>query len=78
MSELWNTLGNNLIAVLGAFPHWLVKALVLLGFAGLALAGFFLPKSYIFQDATDRKPWRDLRYWALVVIALEMIPYLFF
>lgn len=77
MIQLWNALGGALTAVLAAVPMPLAKALVLAFLAVLGVVGFFLPREYSFLGAPDRAFWRDLRFWALIVIVLEMIPYVF-
>ena len=78
MTALWDALGAGLVGLLGTLPLGAVKALVVLGFAGLASLGFFFARGYIYLDAPDRHWWRDLRFWAVVVLALEAIPYLAF
>ena len=78
MNALWNWAGDGLIAALGLIPLGGVKVLIVLYFAALVSLGFMLPRSYIFEGTPDQKFWRDIRFWAVVVIALEMIPYLYF
>jgi hypothetical protein len=78
MRTLWDFLGNAVIGVLSLIPLGGVKVLVAIWFAFLVSLGFLLPRSYIYEGVPDPHWWRDVRYWALIVIALEMIPYLYF
>jgi len=78
MRAVWDALGNGVLGVLGLIPLGGVKVIVALWFAFLVGIGFKLPKSYIFEGTPDQHWWRDVRYWALIVIALELIPYLYF
>ncbi len=36
------------------------------------------PAAFIFRGAEDRRKWRDLRVWALVLIGIQIILYLIF
>ncbi len=36
------------------------------------------PKDYIFKGAPDKKVWRDLRLWAVVVLTVQIILYITF
>jgi len=71
-------IGNFIENTLLLLPYWGVKTLVILFFLSLAAMPFFFSKDYIFKGADDRKPWRDLRYWALAAAVSEVIVYLYF
>lgn len=36
------------------------------------------PKDYIFRGAPDRRMWRDLRLWAVVILLVQIIVYIGF
>lgn len=36
------------------------------------------PKDYVFRGAPDRKLWRDLRLWAVVVLVVQIVLYMRF
>jgi len=74
----WDVLGNGVSAAMVALPLWLVKVGVIGIFVGLAVWAFTLPKEYIFKDVEDPAWWKDVRYWAAIVIGLVIIPYLVF
>ena len=74
----WEFISAKLIGTLSLIPLGGVKVIVALWFAFLVSIGFLLPRSYIFEGTPDQHWWRDVRYWALIVIALELIPYLYF
>jgi len=74
----WYDLGIVVSMALAALPLWLVKVGVIGIFVGLAVWAFTLPKEYIFKDVEDPAWWKDVRYWAAIVIGLVIIPYLVF
>ena len=78
IGETWNVLSGLVNAVVGAFPLWSVKLLVIGIFLGLSGWSFTLSDDYVYRGAPDRSRWRDLRIWAAVVIGLVILPYLFF
>lgn len=47
-------------------------------FVLIAIGVFLLPKDYIFRGAPNRAPWRDLRFWALLNVAIHTLVYLWF
>jgi hypothetical protein len=78
MKELFQAAGGALISALGWIPDWGVKLLVILIFACLVYLALRLPREYIFIGAPNRKWWRDVRIWVVVVVFLEVLMYLFF
>jgi hypothetical protein len=74
----WDGLAGVLMAVLTAIPMWGVRVIVLGLLAGLGVWALTLPADYAFQGSPTRHWTRDVRIMALIVIALEMIPYLVF
>lgn len=52
---------------------------IFLAFFVLLLAGvFFLPKTYVLRGAPDHSRWRDLRLWALALVAIHVVVYAWF
>jgi hypothetical protein len=78
MLYVWNALAGVLMAGLTAIPMWGVRAIVLGLLAALAVWALTLPADYAFKGSPKRVWYRDVRIWAVIVIALEMIPYLVF
>lgn len=78
MMALWKTMAGLVMGLMAAIPLWMVKLGVIAIFVGLALWALTMPREYAFQGAEDQARWRDVRWWAVVVIGLEIIPYLFF
>ena len=75
---VWNGLATVLMSVMTAIPMWGVRLIVLGFLAGLGVWSLTLPADYAFQGAPQRAWYRDVRIMALIVIAIEMIPYLVF
>jgi len=78
MSAIWDGAAGIIMAVMLAMPLWLVKAFFIAIFVGLAVWAMRLPKTYAVKGAPDKAAWRDVRWWAVAVIVLEILPYLFF
>lgn len=66
------------MSFLGHIP--LVYAKVLTGFLYLLLVFWVMrrPRGFIMQGAPSRKRWRDLRLWALLLIAFQIALYMVF
>jgi hypothetical protein len=75
---IWDWGGTLIMKAMTGIPLWLVKVNVIGLLIGLAVWGYSLSKEYAYQGAEDRAARRDVRLWAAVVIAAEIIPYLFF
>ena len=54
------------------------KVIAILAFVGIAVWAWKRPKSFIFQGAPDSNRWRDLRVWASILIAIQIVIYLSF
>jgi len=78
MRGLWDAVAGALMTVMGAIPLWGVKLLVLGMLGALAAWAMTMPAAYAFKGAPDQARWRDVRVWAVIVIVLEMIPYIVF
>jgi hypothetical protein len=50
------------------------------------IAAFFIPfifaltmkKEYIFKGASDKKRWRDLKLWVLILVIIQTLIYAYF
>lgn len=78
MRGTWDGAAGLVMDATVAIPLWGVKVMVIAMFAGLALWALSMPAEYVYKGAPDNARWRDVRIWAVVVIGLEIIPYLFF
>ena len=58
----------------------LLYAKILVGGLYLLLLFWVLrrPKEYILREAPNRKSWRDLRIWAVVLILFQIVLYIIF
>jgi len=55
--------------------NW-VKMLAALGFLLIAAVVWLVRRETVFEGTTDRKWWRDIRLWTVVVMATQIIVYL--
>lgn len=64
--------------VLGQIPLFYAK--IVTGFLYLLLVVWVLrrPKSFILRAAPTKRKWRDLRVWAMLLIALQIFLYIIF
>lgn len=75
---VWDGIAEALMAALLAIPMWGVRVIVLGLLAGLAAWSLTLPRDYAFKGSPEVIWYRDVRIMAVIVIALEMIPYIVF
>ena len=59
-------------------PLWSANVGAVILFAIVLVSAWLLPLDFILQGAPDRKRWRDLRIWATVLIALQLLIYAVF
>ncbi len=50
----------------------------IVGFVLLALLVWKIPRHIIYSQAPDDARWRDIRIWATVLIAMQLVLYLLF
>ncbi|MCA9232244.1 MAG: hypothetical protein KDA57_16470 [Planctomycetales bacterium] len=62
---------------LASLPMWVAVACAIGLFVIAGLWVWTLRTEFIFRDAPDRHWWRDLRLWAMVVLAPYITIYLF-
>ena len=54
------------------------RFLVIMAFIIPMVGAFLMPKKYIYMGATDNKPWRNLKVWVFVIVAIQVAIYLYF
>jgi hypothetical protein len=54
------------------------KVIAVIFFVGIAIWAWRRPRSFIFQGAPDSHRWRDLRLWASILMAVQIVIYLSF
>lgn len=69
-------MGAALKGLVKGIPLWWVKRFTVLGFALIAVVVWLVRRETIFAGVADRKWWRDLRLWTLVVMATQVVIYL--
>lgn len=57
---------------LARLPVWWANLITLALFLGIAVGCFAVPRQSFMADAPDQARWRDIRWWALVLIALQL------
>lgn len=63
---------------LSELPVWWANLITLVLFAGIAVGCFAVPRHLFMADAPDQSHWRDIRWWALVLIATQLGIYALF
>jgi hypothetical protein len=61
-----------------SLPLWPAYLLTFLLFAALAALSLAVPRSEILKDAPDEARWRDIRWWAVALIGVQLVLYLLF
>lgn len=64
--------------MLGNIPLVWAKYIATIFFVLMIVWSLFLPKEYILKGAPDRKGWRDLRIWAVIILIVQIILYIRF
>lgn len=54
------------------------RFMVIMAFIIPLIFALFMPKKYIYQGAADQKPWRNLKIWIFIIVALQITVYLYF
>ena len=60
------------------FPQWWASVFTVILFLLLGAACWLIPKKEILADAPDQAPWRDIRWWACGLIAVQLLIYFTF
>ena len=61
-----------------SLPTEWANYLSMLGFVVLLLIVWRIPKHLVYAEAKDKAAWRDIRWWATLLIAIQLILYLTF
>lgn len=59
----------------GNLPVLWANYVSIAGFVLLAILVWLIPRSLIFAEAPDQSRWRDIRWWATGLIALQLAIY---
>ena len=63
---------------LASLPVWWANVITVVLFLIIAAACFLVPRSIFMNDAPDQSHWRDIRWWALALIAVQLGIYALF
>ena len=63
---------------LRSIPLFWAKVLSIFLYLLLALWVITRPREFIYRGAPDGKGWRDLRWWAITLIGIQIFLYLIF
>jgi hypothetical protein len=63
---------------LAGLPLMWGKIIAVIAFVGTTIWAWRRPRSFIYQGASDSRAWRDLRIWATVLMAVQIVIYLSF
>lgn len=61
-----------------SMPVWSAKIGAVMIFGGVILFTWTLPKQFIYLGAPNGALWRDLRLWATVLVAFQIVIYFIF
>ena len=67
-----------MMAWLASLPVWWANVITVGLFAFIAIGCFTVPRRLFMADAPDQARWRDVRWWALVLIATQLGIYALF
>ena len=57
---------------LSDLPVWWANAITVVLFLAIAVGCFIVPRRMFMADAPDQSRWRDIRWWALILIAVQL------
>ncbi len=63
---------------LKSIPLYWAKIIAAILYLLLALWVVTRPKKFIYQGAPDKGKWRDLRWWAIILIGVQILLYMVF
>ena len=58
--------------MIDALPVWPAYLFTAVLFLGIAAASLRLPPERAYGDAPDRRRWRDIRWWAVALIVVQL------
>ncbi len=59
-------------------PVWWANTITQVLFVLIALACFLVPSRVFMNDAPDQSRWRDIRFWALALVIVQLGIYFLF
>ena len=59
-------------------PLFWAKIIAVATYGGGIIWTWVRPKSFIYENAPDRKIWRDLRIWITAIMLIQIALYLYF
>lgn len=62
---------------LNSMPRYWGVILVGLMFIGVVIWYFFYPRTEVYKGAPDKAKWRDVRLWAIILMAIQVLLYYF-
>jgi hypothetical protein len=79
MSSSWSaSCIDSAAIVLETLPLWPAYLLTTVLFGGLALFSLRVPRAEVLRDAPDHARWRDIRWWAVALITVQLALYVLF
>ena len=57
---------------LTSLPVWWANVITAILFLGIGVLCFLVPRGIFMHDAPDSAGWRDIRWWAVVLIAAQL------
>lgn len=57
---------------LATLPVWWANVITIVLFVCIAVGCFVVPSRVFMHDAPDQARWRDIRWWALILIAVQL------
>jgi hypothetical protein len=63
---------------LAGIPLFWGKIIAVLALAGMVVWTWIRPKDFVMRGAPDSHRWRDLRIWASLLLAVQVVLYLSF
>lgn len=51
------------------------KVIVMSSFVIALIFALTFSKTYIFQGARDKKPWRNFKYWIIILVLVQLALY---
>ena len=67
-----------MLQILYSLPLWTAKIAAMIIFSGILIIAWMLPYDFVMEGAPNEKRWRDLRIWATLLTAVQIIIYYIF
>ena len=63
---------KHMLEAIATWPVWWANVITVVLFVMLAVGCFFIPRDIVLADAPDRSRWRDIRWWAIWLICIQL------